>query len=73
MYRVASYQSIGAVDTALWAERKDRRPSIHAPMGTYRTSIMAYASFQIFSDASEAAQANEMTHSRRTPVTGNSL
>lgn len=46
--RVVSYRTIGAVDVALWdIAGKAAGIPVHALMGTYRTSIMAYASSQV--------------------------
>jgi L-alanine-DL-glutamate epimerase-like enolase superfamily enzyme len=50
--RNVSYRVIGAVDTALWDLRgKIAGLPVHALMGTYRTSIPAYASSQVLPDA----------------------
>ena len=45
--RVVSYRTIGAVDVALWdLAGKIANLPVHALMGTYRASIMGYASSQ---------------------------
>jgi L-alanine-DL-glutamate epimerase-like enolase superfamily enzyme len=50
--RNTGYRVIGAVDTALWdLAGKIAGLPVHALMGTYRTSIMAYASSQVLPDA----------------------
>ncbi|PPQ33715.1 enolase C-terminal domain-like protein [Rhodopila globiformis] len=50
--RTVSYRTIGAVDTALWdLAGKIAGLPVHALMGTYRTSIPAYASSQVLPDA----------------------
>jgi len=50
--RSVSYRVIGAVDTALWdLAGKIAGLPVHALMGTYRTSILAYASSQVLPDA----------------------
>jgi L-alanine-DL-glutamate epimerase-like enolase superfamily enzyme len=50
--RTVSYRTIGAVDTALWdIAGKIAGLPVHALMGTYRTSIPAYASSQVLPDA----------------------
>jgi L-alanine-DL-glutamate epimerase-like enolase superfamily enzyme len=50
--RVVSYRTIGAVDTALWdLGGKIANLPVHALMGTFRTSIMGYASSQVLPDA----------------------
>jgi len=49
--RAVSYRTIGAVDTALWdLAGKIAGLPVHALMGTYRTSIMAYASSAVLAD-----------------------
>src|SRR5579863_2097401 len=49
--RAVSYRTIGAVDTALWdLGGKIAGMPVHALMGTYRTSIPAYASSQVLPD-----------------------
>lgn len=51
MTRHVSYRTVGAVDTALWdLAGKIAGLPVHALMGTYRTSIMAYASSQVLPD-----------------------
>src|SRR5580698_9819366 len=59
--RVVSYRTIGAVDTALWdLAGKIANLPVHALMGTYRTSIMGYASSQVLPDvAAYVDQAQE--------------
>jgi L-alanine-DL-glutamate epimerase-like enolase superfamily enzyme len=50
--RAVSYRTIGAVDTALWdLAGKIAGLPVHALMGTYRTSILGYASSQVLPDA----------------------
>lgn len=50
--RVASYRTIGAVDTALWdIAGKAAGLPVHALMGTCRMSIEAYASSPVLPDA----------------------
>ena len=49
--RTVSYRTIGAVDTALWdLAGKIAELPVHALMGTFRTSIRAYASSQVLPD-----------------------
>ena len=49
--RVVSYRTIGAVDVALWdLAGKIANLPVHALMGTYRASIMGYASSQVLPD-----------------------
>ena len=49
--RNVSYRTIGAVDTALWdLAGKVAGLPVHALMGTFRTSIPAYASSQVLPD-----------------------
>src|SRR3984885_6512375 len=49
--RSVSYRVIGAVDTALWdLAGKIAGVPVHALMGTFRTSIPAYASSQVLPD-----------------------
>jgi L-alanine-DL-glutamate epimerase-like enolase superfamily enzyme len=49
--RSVSYRVIGAVDTALWdLAGKIAGMPVHALMGTFRTSIPAYASSQVLPD-----------------------
>ena len=49
--RAVSYRTIGAVDTALWdLAGKIAGMPVHALMGTFRTSIPAYASSQVLPD-----------------------
>src|ERR1700736_3923879 len=49
--RSVSYRVIGAVDTALWdLAGKIAKLPVHALMGTFRTSILAYASSQVLPD-----------------------
>lgn len=49
--RTVSYRTIGAVDTALWdLAGKIANLPVHALMGTYRTSILGYASSQVLPD-----------------------
>ena len=51
--RTVSYRTIGAVDTALWdLAGKIAGLPVHALMGTFRTSIPAYASSQVLPDVS---------------------
>ena len=59
--RVVSYRTIGAVDTALWdLAGKIANLPVHALMGTYRTSILGYASSQVLPDvAAYVDQAQE--------------
>ena len=62
--RSVSYRVIGAVDTALWdLAGKIAGLPVHALMGTYRTSIPAYASSQVLPDA--AAYVDQARRSRR--------
>ena len=50
--RVVSYRTVGAVDTALWdIAGKAANLPVHALIGTFRTSIPAYASSQVLPDA----------------------
>jgi L-alanine-DL-glutamate epimerase-like enolase superfamily enzyme len=50
--RTVSYRVIGAVDTALWdLAGKTAGLPVHAVMGTFQTSIPAYASSQVLPDA----------------------
>jgi hypothetical protein len=50
--RTVSYRTIGAVDTALWdLAGKIAGLPVHALMGTFRTTIPAYASSQVLPDA----------------------
>lgn len=47
-----NYRAIGAVDVALWdLAGKIANLSVHAMMGTYRNSIMGYASSQLLPEA----------------------
>ena len=49
--RAVSYRTIGAVDVALWdLAGKIANLPVHAVMGTYRTSILGYASSQVLPD-----------------------
>ncbi len=49
--RNVSYRTVGAVDTALWdLAGKAANLPVHALIGTYRTSIVAYASSQVLPD-----------------------
>lgn len=49
--RQVSYRTVGAVDTALWdLAGKAANLPVHALMGTFRTSIPAYASSQVLPD-----------------------
>ena len=49
--RAVSYRTIGAVDTALWdLAGKIAGLPVHALMGTYRKSILGYASSQVLPD-----------------------
>ena len=49
--RVVSYRTVGAVDTALWdIAGKAANLPVHALIGTFRTSIPAYASSQVLPD-----------------------
>jgi L-alanine-DL-glutamate epimerase-like enolase superfamily enzyme len=49
--RAVSYRVIGAIDTALWdLAGKIAGMPVHALMGTFRTSIPAYASSQVLPD-----------------------
>ncbi len=49
--RIVSYRTVGAIDTALWdLAGKAANLPVHALMGTYRTSIPAYASSQVLPD-----------------------
>ncbi len=49
--RMISYRTIGAMDVALWdLAGKIAGLPLHALMGTYRKSIMAYASSQVLPD-----------------------
>lgn len=59
--RVVSYRTIGAVDVALWdLAGKIANLPVHALMGTYRASIMGYASSQVLPDvAAYVDQAQE--------------
>ncbi len=50
--RNVSYRTVGAVDVALWdLAGKIAGLPVHALMGTYRTSIIAYASSRVLPDA----------------------
>ncbi len=59
--RAVSYRTIGAVDTALWdLAGKIAGLPVHALMGTFRTSILGYASSQVLPDvAAYVDQAQE--------------
>ncbi len=49
--RTVTYRTVGAVDTALWdLAGKIAGLPVHALMGTYRNSIVAYASSQVLPD-----------------------
>ena len=51
MTRNVSYRTVGAIDVALWdLAGKIAGLPIHALMGTYRTSIIGYASSQVLPD-----------------------
>ena len=51
MTRNVSYRTVGAIDVALWdLAGKIAGLPIHALMGTYRTSIIGYASSQVLTD-----------------------
>jgi hypothetical protein len=55
--RIVSYRVIGAVDTALWdLAGKIAGMPVHALMGTYRSSIPAYAGSQVLPDAAAYAE-----------------